>query len=222
MKLLSHSKIAPCPILSALWGVPWCTLLAEGGSRVALLAALSPNSSARPIPVTSGSTSLRLDLCSKTEMTSFSMELGSAVMTNYDPEKVAAVNALEPECDDVERANIKILQASIFSAVGFQEAGIPADVLPMFSRTRILQFGRARQWDMAKSTSMFVDMLKWYRSHMTDYPAQIKKQAIGNRLLRLIPQIPFVSPSGRLGKTSVVSPSGTFDRVGMSRVPYVK
>lgn len=100
----------------------------------------------------------------------------------YDVDFTTAVNALEP--DDMtqeEAAHIETLRTSIHGALNFDQTGacnlsVPKDLLPLFSKARLLQFGRARQntakkWDFTKSTSMFIDMLIWYRAY--DLPAQV-------------------------------------------------
>jgi hypothetical protein len=95
----------------------------------------------------------------------------------YDLEFATAVNDLEPdEMSDEEKENVEQLREKIHEALGFDRNSIPKDILPLFSKARFLQFGRARQskakkWNFEKSVSMYIDMLKWYRTY--DLPQKV-------------------------------------------------
>ena len=92
----------------------------------------------------------------------------------YDKEFAAAINALEPaEMDATEKINVEVLRNKIYEAVGFGSENIPDDLFPLFSKARMLQFGRARKWNYKKSTEMFVNMLTWYRTY--DLPQQMAR-----------------------------------------------
>ena len=67
-----------------------------------------------------------------------------------------------------ELAKIETLRQHVLGALGITSADeVPEDLFPLFGKSSLVRFGRAKRWKYKRATKMFVEMLCWYTAPMT-------------------------------------------------------
>ncbi|EOD22882.1 hypothetical protein EMIHUDRAFT_195300 [Emiliania huxleyi CCMP1516] len=97
------------------------------------------------------------------------------IAADYDLERQQRLNTLDPdETDEEELAKIETLRQHVYGALGITSADeVPEDLFPLFGKSSLVRFGRAKRWKYKRATKMFVEMLCWYRSY--DLPRQMRQ-----------------------------------------------
>ena len=56
----------------------------------------------------------------------------------------------------------------VLGALGITSADeVPEDLFPLFGKSSLVRFGRAKRWKYKRATKMFVEMLCWYTAPLT-------------------------------------------------------